>query len=89
MRLLTTLLAVAASALFADSPPAGFTPLFNGKDLAGWHGYNPHSVTKLTGEKKDAMLAKMREEFPQHWGRMCVDWGWLRGRLDGERRRHY
>ena len=67
MRLLTTLLAVAASALIADSPPAGFTPLFNGKDLAGWHGYNPHSVAKLTGEKKDAMLAKMREEFPQHW----------------------
>ena len=67
MRLLTTLLAVAASALFADSPPAGFTSLFNGKDLAGWHGYNPHSVAKLSGEKKDAMLTKMREEFPQNW----------------------
>ena len=67
MRLLTPLLALAASALFAESPPAGFTSLFNGKDLAGWHGYNPHSVAKLTGEKKDAMLAKMREEFPQHW----------------------
>lgn len=67
MRFLTALLAIAASALFADSPPAGFTPLFNGKDLAGWHGYNPHSVAKLSGEKKDAMLAKMREEFPQHW----------------------
>lgn len=67
MRLLTTLLAVAAAALFADAPPAGFTPLFNGKDLAGWHGYNPHSVAKLTGEKKEAMLAKMREEFTQHW----------------------
>jgi len=66
MRLLTSLLAVAASALFAEAPP-GFTSLFNGKDLAGWHGYNPHSVTKLTGEKKDAMLAKMRDEFPQHW----------------------
>ena len=67
MRLLTTLLAVAASALFADSPPAGFTPLFNGKDLAGWHGYNPHSVGKQTGEKKEAALKKMRDEFPQHW----------------------
>jgi hypothetical protein len=67
MRLLTTLLAVTASALFAEVPPAGFTSLFNGKDLAGWHGYNPHSVTKLTGEKKDAMLKKMRDEFPQHW----------------------
>ncbi|MGA0029932.1 MAG: 3-keto-disaccharide hydrolase [Opitutales bacterium] len=66
MRLLTTLLAVTASALFAEAP-SGFTSLFNGKDLAGWHGYNPHSVAKLTGEKKDAMLKKMREEFPQHW----------------------
>ena len=67
MRLLTTLLAVATSALFADFPPAGFTPLFNGQDLAGWHGYNPHLVAKLTGEKKDAMLQKMRDEFSQHW----------------------
>ena len=67
MRHLTTLLAVAASALFADSPPAGFTSLFNGKDLAGWHGYNPHAVTKLSGEKKEAALKKMRDEFPQHW----------------------
>jgi hypothetical protein len=67
MRLLTTLLAVAASGLFADSPPAGFTSLFNGKDLAGWHGYNPHAVTKLSGEKKEAALKKMRDEFPQHW----------------------
>ena len=67
MRLLTTILAVAVSALFAEAPPAGFTSLFNGKDLAGWHGYNPHSVAKLTGEKKEAMLKKMREEFPQHW----------------------
>ncbi|MFZ9979136.1 MAG: 3-keto-disaccharide hydrolase [Opitutales bacterium] len=66
MRLLTTLLAVTASALFAEAP-SGFTSLFNGKDLAGWHGYNPHSVAKLTGEKKDAMLKKMRDEFPQHW----------------------
>ena len=54
------------NALAADAPP-GFTSLFNGKDLAGWYGYNPHSVTKLTGEKKDAMLKKMRDEFSQHW----------------------
>ena len=67
MRFFTTLLAVAASAVYADAPPAGFTSLFNGKDLAGWHGYNPHSVAKLTGEKKEAMLAKMRAEFSQHW----------------------
>ena len=67
MRLLPVLLALATSALIAADVPAGFTSLFNGKDLAGWHGYNPHSVAKLTGEKKDAMLKKMREDFSQHW----------------------
>src|SRR5262245_6287475 len=25
--------------LFAADPPKGFTPLFNGKDLSGWHGW--------------------------------------------------
>ncbi len=67
MRLLPALLALATSALIAADVPAGFTSLFNGQDLAGWHGYNPHSVSKLTGEKKDAMLKKMRDEFSQHW----------------------
>lgn len=49
------------------TPPKGFRSLFNGRDLTGWHGLNPHSVAKLTGEKRDAMLAKMHEEFPRHW----------------------
>ncbi|MFM7208862.1 MAG: DUF1080 domain-containing protein, partial [Verrucomicrobiota bacterium] len=66
LRILTPALALFAAALPATTPE-GFTPLFNGKDLSGWHGYNPHSVAKLTGEKRDAALAKMREEFSQHW----------------------
>lgn len=49
------------------APPAGFRALFNGKDLAGWHGLNPHSVAKLEGEKKEANLKKQREDFPNHW----------------------
>jgi hypothetical protein len=49
------------------SPPAGFRALFNGKDLAGWHGLNPHLAVKLEGEKKEANLEKQREDFPQHW----------------------
>ena len=35
----------AASLLAQDAPPAGFTPLFNGKDLGGWRvpaGDNGH-----------------------------------------------
>ncbi len=48
-------------------PPKGFRALFNGKDLSGWHGLNPHSVAKLKGEKRDAALQKMRAEFANHW----------------------
>ena len=62
-----------ALTLFVDlhaaepQPPEGFRALFNGRDLSGWHGLNPHSVAKLTGEKRDAMFAQMRDEFPRHW----------------------
>ena len=49
------------------TPPAGFRTIFNGQDLSGWHGLNPHSVAKLEGEKRDAAWKKMREEFAQHW----------------------
>ena len=48
-------------------PPAGFRALFNGKDLTGWYGLNPHNLTGLTGDKKDAKLAEERQEFPKHW----------------------
>ena len=53
--------------LFAEAPPEGFRALFNGKDLSGWHGFNPHQGLKLTGEKKAADLAKQRADFPLHW----------------------
>src|SRR5688572_23047941 len=59
---------LAISAFAADPvPPAGFRALFNGKDLTGWHGLNPHSVVKLKEDKKEAALKKMRDEFAQHW----------------------
>src|SRR5687768_1217850 len=56
-------LAVAAE----PSPPPGFRAIFNGRDLSGWYGLNPHSVAKLTGEKKDANLAQQRADFPKNW----------------------
>jgi hypothetical protein len=59
--------APAASAPAPSAPASAFRPIFNGKDLTGWYGLNPHSVMKLEGEKKDAALKKMREEFAQHW----------------------
>ncbi|WP_395743328.1 DUF1080 domain-containing protein [Prosthecobacter sp.] len=52
-----------------SAAPAGsaFRPIFNGKDLTGWYGLNPHSVVKLEGEKKAEALKKMREEFANDW----------------------
>jgi hypothetical protein len=42
------------------SAPEGFRALFNGKDLAGWYGLNPHSVAKLDGPKREENLAKQK-----------------------------
>ena len=49
------------------APPKGFRAIFNGKDLSGWHGLNPHSVVKLEGEKREAALKQQRAEFAEHW----------------------
>lgn len=49
------------------APPKGFRPLFNGNDLTGWYGLNPHTLAKLEGEKRDSALKKMQEEFAEHW----------------------
>lgn len=67
--LLSLCLALVVTALNAadPAPPAGFRALFNGKDLTGWHGLNPHLVVKLEGAKKEENLKKQRDEFPQHW----------------------
>ena len=61
--LFTPSFAVAAEPM----PPAGFRALFNGRDLTGWHGLNPHSVAKLQGAKLEESLKKMRAEFGDHW----------------------
>lgn len=61
--LLIAVIAVAAE----PKPPEGFRAIFNGRDLTGWYGLNPHDGAKLTGEKKDANLAKQRAEFSQYW----------------------
>jgi len=48
-------------------PPKGFRSIFNGKDLNGWYGWNPHSSTKLKDEKLEANLKKQKEEFSKTW----------------------
>lgn len=49
------------------APPEGFRPLFNGTDLSGWHGLNPHALAKLSADNREAAGKEMREAFPQHW----------------------
>lgn len=66
---LMTMLLIACASLSAaePTPPAGFRAIFNGKDLAGWYGWNPHASAKLTGEKLEANLKQQREDFVNHW----------------------
>lgn len=58
----------------ANTPPAGFTALFNGKDLAGWKGVtraekfdNPYVRQKATPEKRAEMQAKADLEMLKGW----------------------
>ncbi|MCH2388237.1 MAG: DUF1080 domain-containing protein, partial [Opitutales bacterium] len=36
------------------NPPEGFVPLFNGEDLTGWYGDNPHQSRKV--DDRDAAI---------------------------------
>lgn len=50
----------------AAEPPSGFTALFNGKDLSGWHGrphLDPRQWPDVPDEQKEAWNRDMRE----HW----------------------
>lgn len=49
------------------APPEGFRAIFNGQDLEGWYGWNPHSSAKLEGEKLEQNLKEQRADFTNHW----------------------
>ena len=60
--------------LFAADPPKGFTPLFNGKNLDGWHGWAIHSkgaAPKDVAELDPSGRAKRFDEWTadakKHW----------------------
>lgn len=52
-----------------NTPPEGFTAIFNGKDLVGWHGLvgDPKSRAKMTVEQLAAARAKSDEAMRKHW----------------------
>lgn len=50
--------------------PAGFTPLFNGKDLTGWHGmphFDPYKLAAMSPEERTKKIAEWTEDAKKHW----------------------
>lgn len=41
--------------------------IFNGKDLSGWHGDNPHDTVKAPAEERAAAIEKQQADFKKHW----------------------
>lgn len=51
-----------------NTPPPGFTALFNGKDLTGWQGLvELPKRAKMTKEEYEAAVAKATEKAKKHW----------------------
>jgi hypothetical protein len=51
-------------------PATAFTPLFNGKDLSGWHGmphFDPYKLAALPEAERAALIGKWTEDAKQHW----------------------
>ena|SRR5688572_13146847 len=58
----------------APAPPAGFTVLFNGKDLGGWRGrpggggvFSPYTEAKFTPEEREAKQKEWNADRDLHW----------------------
>ena len=50
-------------------PPPGFTALFNGQDLTGWHGMDsdPRKIWALSPEERAKKQAADMKDFEPHW----------------------
>jgi len=60
-RICLVILLVVAASCGRAAPPAGFTSLFNGTDLAGWRGgdtYDHRKLMALSPAERDALVAK-------------------------------
>lgn len=67
---LTSLLSPVAATAPVPDPPAGFTALFNGRDLTGWHGLphtDPRELAKLSPDERAKKRAADEVEFRKHW----------------------
>jgi hypothetical protein len=50
--------------------PKGFTAIFNGKDLTGWHGmphFDPYKLAAMSEEQRRASIEKWTDDARKHW----------------------
>ena len=50
--------------------PEGFTAIFNGTDLTGWHGmphFDPRKLAEMSEEERAAKLAEWNADAQKHW----------------------
>ncbi len=70
LAVVAALLAAGATRADAPKPPEGFTPLFNGRDLTGWHGmphFDPYKLAALPAAERKAQIEKWTEDAQKHW----------------------
>ncbi len=73
MRRLVLILAVCLTPIArasADDPPKGFTPIFDGKTLKGWHGmphFDPRDLAKMSEADRAKKIAEWTADAQTHW----------------------
>lgn len=67
---LLSVLLVGTACAAEPTPPKGFTALFNGKDLTGWHGmphFDPYKLDAMSPEERQKRLAEWTADAKKHW----------------------
>jgi hypothetical protein len=70
LRILSLIGILTGGLTYAEEVPAGFTPLFNGKDLTGWRGGDTadhRALLALTEEQRKAKLEGWTADMLKHW----------------------
>jgi len=75
MQFVAALVVAAAGNCFAITaeaaePPAGFTALFNGQDLAGWHGmphFDPRKLAGMSEADRAKQVSAWTADAQKHW----------------------
>ena len=62
-------LSQSASSAAEVKAPAGFTPLFNGKDLTGWYGLNadPRKIFNMSEQERAKFRQESMADVRKHW----------------------